>query len=134
MHAAECGRERDRDAQELRHIHRLAKQLIERLAAGVLEHQRHAAVVAGQGYWPDSPLGIQFGLEIMFMLEPLERLARGVFPDGLDQQDRVQAVTRAAVECELAPPQRRECIARKLRQKGLLSAPFGTQHPLWYSD
>ena len=46
---ADCGRERDRDAQELRHIHRLAEQLIERLAAGVLEHQRHAAVVAGQG-------------------------------------------------------------------------------------
>ena len=129
VHLADCGRERDRDAQELRHIHRLAEQLIERLAAGVLEHQRHAAVVAGQGYRPDSPLGIQFGLEVMFMFEPLERLTRGVFPDGLDQQDRVQAVARAAVECELASPQRREYIARKLRHKGLLSAPFGTQHP-----
>ena len=66
----------------------------------------------------------------MFMFEPLERLARGVFPDGRDQQDRVQAVARAAVECELAPPQRREYIARKLRHKGLLSAPSGTQQPL----
>jgi hypothetical protein len=53
------------------------------------------------------------------VFEPLEGIARGVFPGGHDDQDRVQAVAGASVESELALPQRREHVAGKLHYEGL---------------
>ena len=72
MHLAQRARERDRDAQEMRYIHRPAKQSIERLAARILEHQRHAAVVARQRDRPRRPVGVKFVLERIFVFEPLD--------------------------------------------------------------
>ena len=73
VHLAERRRERDGDAQELRHLQRPAEQAIERLAAGILEHQHRAAVVARKRERSHRPFSIKFGLEGIFVFEPLER-------------------------------------------------------------
>jgi hypothetical protein len=48
MHSAQRRRDRNRDTQEMRYLHWPAKQPIERRTAGILQHQRHAAVVVRQ--------------------------------------------------------------------------------------
>jgi hypothetical protein len=130
MHSADCIRERDRDAQELRYFQWSAEQSIERLASGVLEHQRHAIILATQRDWPRRPGSIKFSLERKFMFEPLDAPERRVFRS--DKQNRRQPVAGAPVEDELPLPQRREHIARKLHRKGLLprcpQRNFQTQH------
>ena len=46
MHPSEDSRQRNSDAQEFRYLQWLAEQSIERLSAWILQHQRHAVVVA----------------------------------------------------------------------------------------
>ena len=115
---AERRRERDRDAQEMRYVQRPAEQPIERLAAGILEHQRHAVVVVRQRDRSRRPVSIKFGLERIFVLEPLDATERGVFRGN--KQDRRQAVAGAPVESDVSLPQRREHVARELVHEGLL--------------
>lgn len=43
MHVTERFCERDRDPQKFRYFQRSAEESIERLAAGILEHERHAS-------------------------------------------------------------------------------------------
>ena len=118
MHLAERGRERDRDAQEMRHVQRPAKQSIERLTAGILKHQRRAAVVVRKRDGSRRPVGVKFGLERIFVFKPLDATERGFFRGN--KQDRRQAVAGAPVESDVALPQRRECVARELVHEGLL--------------
>jgi hypothetical protein len=118
MHSADRSRERDRDAQEFHYFQWSADQSIERLAAGILEHQRHAIVLPGQPDRPRRPRSIKFGFERILMFELLQATERGVFRG--DKQDRRQAIAGAAVEGEASLPQRREYVARKLRHEGLL--------------
>jgi hypothetical protein len=72
VHLADCRRERDRDAQKLRHIHRLAEQLIERLAAGILEQQRRSIAFAAKRERPRRPRGVERVPQFIFMGKAIE--------------------------------------------------------------
>ena len=118
MHPAERARERDRDAQEMRYLQWSAKQPIERRTAGILKHQRHAAVVVRQRDWSRRPVSVKFGFERIFVFKPLDATERGFFRGN--KQDRRQAVAGAPVESDVSLPQRREYVARELLHEGLL--------------
>ena len=79
------------------HLERSAKQAIEQLAAGILEHQRHAPIAMGESHRPRCPVRVERRPECVFVFEPLEGLARSVFPGWRDQQDGIQAVAGASV-------------------------------------
>src|ERR1700675_1101270 len=102
VHSAERTRERNRDAQEMRYVQRSAKQSIERRTAGILEHQRHAAVVVRQRDWSRRPVSVKFALERIFVFKPLDATERR-FLRG-NKQDRRQAVARAPVESDVSLP------------------------------
>ena len=102
MHLAERPRERDRDAQEMRYLQWPAKQSIERRTAGILEHQRHAAVVVRQRDRPRRPVRVKFSLERIFVFKPLDAIDRRLFSGG--KQDRGQAVAVAADRERCLPP------------------------------
>src|SRR5882762_5486875 len=95
-----------------------AKQSIERRAAGILEHQRHAVVVVRQRDWSRRPVSIKFGFERIFVFEPLDATERGFFRGN--KQDRRQAVAGASVESDVSLPQRREYVTRELLHEDLL--------------
>src|SRR5260370_24459278 len=118
MQLAERLRERDRDAQEMRYLQGSAKQSIERRPAGILEHQRHAAVVMRERDWSRRAVSIKFGLERIFVFEPRDTTERG-FLRG-NEQDRCQAIAGAPVEGDVSLPQQREYVAREFVHEGLL--------------
>jgi len=90
MHLAERPRERDSDAQEMQYMQWSAKQSIERRTAGILKHQRHAAVVVRQRDWSRRPVSVKFGFERIFVFKPRDTTERR-FHRG-NKQDRRQAV------------------------------------------
>ena len=94
------------------------QQPIDRRTPGILEHQRHAAIVARQRDWSRRPVSIKFGFQRMFMFKPLNATERAFFRGS--KQDRRQAVARASVESDVSLSQRREYVARKLLHEGLL--------------
>src|SRR5258705_3718469 len=100
MHLAKRACERDRDAQEMRYVQWSAKQPVEWCAAGILEHQRHAAVVVRQRDRSRRPVSVEFGFERMFVFEPLDASERGFFRGN--QQDRRQSVAGAAVDSDVS--------------------------------
>ena len=118
MHLAERRRNRDRDAQERRYVQWPAKQSIERHAAGILKHQRHAVVVVCQRDWPRRPVSVKFSFERIFVFKPLDATKRRFF--GGNKQDRRQAVAGAPVEGDVSLPQGRKRVARELTHEGLL--------------
>ncbi len=119
MHMAERPRKRDRDAQEMRYVQWPAKQSIGRRTAGILKHQRHAAVVARQHDRSRRPVSVKFGFERIFVLEPLDATGRA-FIRG-NKQDWRQAAAGAAVDGNVSLAQRREYVARELlRHENLL--------------
>ncbi len=118
VHLADGSRERDGDSQERRDLHRPAEQPIKRLAAGILEHQRHATIARSESHRPRGPVSVERISEGVFVFEPLEGLTRGVFPD---QQNRVEAVAGATVEGKLAFPQLREHVIGEFHHEGLAS-------------
>jgi hypothetical protein len=101
----------------MRYLQWSAKQSIERRTAGILKQQRHAAVVVRQRDWSRRPINVKFGLERMFVFEPLDATERGFFHGN--KQDRHQAVAGATVESDVALAQQREYVA-KARSPGLL--------------
>ena len=103
---------------ELRYVHWSAKQPIQRCTAGILKHQRHAAVVVRQRHRSRRPVGIKLAFERIFVFKPLDRTERGFFRGN--KQDRRQAVAGAPVESDVSLPQRREYVARELVHEGLL--------------
>src|SRR3984893_11913934 len=105
MHMAERPRERDRDAQEMRGVQWSAKQSVDRHTAGILKHQRHAAVVVRQRDWSRRPVSVKFGFERIFVFKPLDATERR-FLRG-NKEDRRQAVAGAPVESNVSFPQRR---------------------------
>jgi hypothetical protein len=115
MDPAERLRERDRDAQELRYLQWPAKQPIERRAAGILKHQRHALVVARQRDRSCRPARVKFGFERGFVFKSLDATERGFFRGN--KQDRRQAVAGATVESDVSLPQRREHVLRELHHQ-----------------
>ena len=106
----------DREAQEMRYVQWSAEQSIERLAAGILKHQRHAVVVARQRDRSRRPVSLEFGFERIFVLKPFDAIERGFFRGN--EQDRRQAVAGAPVESDVSFPQRRECVARRVPSRG----------------
>src|ERR1700754_1218925 len=88
MHMAERACERYRDAQEMRYVQWPAKQSIERRTAGILEHQRHTAVIVRKRDGSRRPVGVKFGLERIFVFKPLDTTGRAFFCGN--QQDRRQ--------------------------------------------
>ncbi len=122
MHLAERHRKWDCDAQEIRHIQWSAKQSIDRRTAGILEHQRHAVVVARQRDWSRRPVSVEFSFERIFVFKPRDATERGSFRGS--KQDRRQSVAEAPMESDVSVPQRREYVARELVHEDLL--PGGT--------
>jgi len=118
MHLPKRPHERDRDAQEMRYVQWSAKQPIDRRSAGILKHQRQAAVVVRQRDWSRRPVSIKFGFERIFVFEPLDATERGFFRGN--KQDRRQAVAGASVESDVSLPQRREHVTRELLHEDLL--------------
>ena len=119
VHPPDHGRKRDRDTQELRHVHRTPKHSLQRLAPGVFEHQGQPTLATNKLDGPRRPLGVEVSSESVFMLEPLERPGRGVFVRAGDQKDRLQAVAEAPVQREPTFLQRRELVSRKIHREGL---------------
>ncbi len=115
MQPAERNRERNGDAEESGHVERPAQQAIQRLAAGILEHQRHSPCARGQCHRARCPVTVEQSPQREFVFEPLEGLARGVFPGWRDQQDGIQAVAGTSVEADLALAKRRELVLGELR-------------------
>src|ERR1700686_4179458 len=118
MHLAERFRDRNRDTQEMRYLHWPAKQPIERRTAGILQHQRHAAVVVRQRDRSRRPVRIKFAFERIFVLKPLDASGRRSFRG--DKQDRRQAIAGTPVESDVSLPQRREYVAQELVHESLL--------------
>ncbi len=116
---AERSGERDSDAQEMRYFQGSAKQSIDRRTAGIRKHQRHAAVEVRQRDWSRRPVSVKFGLERILVFKPLDATQRSFF--RRNKQDRRQAIAGAAVESDVALPQRREYVARELVHEGLLA-------------
>src|SRR3982074_2124992 len=112
MHLAECPREWDRDAQEMRYVQWSAKQSIDRRTAGILKHQRQAVVVVRERDGPRRPVSVKFGFEGKFVFKPLDVTKRRFFRGN--KQDRRQAVAGASVESDVSLPQRREFVAQEL--------------------
>ena len=79
VHPSDHGRKRDRDPQELRHVHRTVKDSLQRLAPGVFEHQDQPTLATNKLDGPRRPLGVEVGSESVFMLEALQGARRGVF-------------------------------------------------------
>src|SRR5260370_30801892 len=95
-----------------------AKQSSDGRTAGILKHQRHAAVVVRQRNWSRRPVSVKFGFERIFVFKPLDATERGFFRGN--EQDRRQAVAGAPVESGVSLPQRREYVAQELLHEGLL--------------
>jgi hypothetical protein len=79
MHLAELPRERDSDAQEMRYVQWPAKQSIHRRAAGILKHERHAAVVVRQRNRSRRPISVKLRFECIFVFKPLDGTERCFF-------------------------------------------------------
>ena len=65
----------DREAQEAPHLHGLAEQPAERLAARVLEHQHGPTGIAHELQRPRRPRLVELILEFVFMRESIEARA-----------------------------------------------------------
>src|SRR5882757_10994514 len=100
----------------MQYVQWTAYQLIERRATGILKHQRYTAVIVRKRDRSRRPLGINFGLERIFVLKSLDATERGFFSSN--KQDWRQAVTRAPVSSDAALPQRREYVAREPVHEG----------------
>ena len=85
---SERPRQRNRDAQEMRYVQRSAKQPIERCAAGIFKHQRHAVVVERQRDRSCRPGSVKFGFERIFVFKPLDASGRAFIRSN--KQDRGQ--------------------------------------------
>jgi len=72
MQPAECRRDCDRKAQKLCDVQRAANQSVERLTAGILEHERHAIIVFRQRDWSCRPASVELVFERTFMFEPFD--------------------------------------------------------------
>jgi hypothetical protein len=94
MHAAQRPRQTDRDVQKMRYLQRSAQQQsIERRSAGILEHQRPAAVIVRQRDRPERPVSIKFGLERVFVFKPL---GRGPFRGNVSNRIRRSPILAVA--------------------------------------
>jgi hypothetical protein len=82
VHATDCSRKPDGNAQELGHIHRTDKHSLQRLAPGVFEHQDQLTVAMNKLDWPRRPLGVEVALESVLILEALQPPTLGVFVRG----------------------------------------------------
>jgi hypothetical protein len=103
MHAAQRARERDPDAQNFSECQGSTDQSIERFATGILEHQRHAVLVAGEFDRPRRPRTVEVGFECILMFEPLE--GRGQAVARGHQEYRHQAASEAPAKREVTLPQ-----------------------------
>ena len=91
MQLSERRRQRDREAQESRQLQRLAEQSIEGIAAGILQHQHPAAVVADERQRPRRPGGIELLRESELMLE-LSKSRGGLLRGDRGQQQKRHGV------------------------------------------
>src|SRR5258707_12156855 len=96
----------------MRYLQWSVKQSINRHTAGILKHQRHAAIAVRQRDWSRRPVSVKFGLERIFVFKPLDTTERRFV--SRNNQDRRHAASGAAVEAEIALPQWRQRVARKL--------------------
>ena len=96
--------ERNGDTEEFGHIHRVAEQVIERVAAWILEHQRRSTIATRECDGPRGPVGLEHSPQTVFMLDSPEGIVCCVLRAGDDQQDRVETFAGAAIEAQLAFP------------------------------
>src|SRR5260370_27667579 len=72
MQLAESHSDVDRRAQEVVRLQGRAEQMLERLAAGILEHQHGAAAFANQPEWTHRPRPVQLFLQSIFVSKTIE--------------------------------------------------------------
>ena len=82
VHLGDGVGKRDGDAQERRDIQRLAEQPLERLPAGVLEHQGGPDLATDESDRTRRPVGVEVNPQRVFMLDALERPGEGYSPVG----------------------------------------------------
>ena len=110
---AERGRQADGDAQERRDLPGLPQEPGQRLAAGVLEHERRPPAVTHQPQGPSRPGGVQLVPQRIGVLQPREAPRRGLGRRGGHHQERGRlAVAHAPGQDELPVlPQRLEHVS-----------------------
>ena len=91
MQLSERRRQRDGEAEELRQLKRLAQHPLEGIAAGVLQRQHPAAVVADESQRPRRPGGIELLRESELMLE-LSKSRGGLLRGDRGQQQKRHGV------------------------------------------
>ena len=74
MHPAERFGDRKREAQKALDFEPFPDERVERLAAGIVEHERHAVVTLREHERPCRPVAIELGPQRVFMFKPPYRL------------------------------------------------------------
>ena len=81
MRLPDGGRERDGKAQKGINGQKRADHAVERPAAGILEHQRHPAALIAQLQRTGGPGRVEFGTQLIFVLQPLDDRRRRMVMD-----------------------------------------------------
>src|SRR6476646_1206908 len=100
MKPADSHTDIDCQAQEKVHLERHAEQSLERLAAGILEHQHGPTAITNQLEWTHRPRAIQLLLQFIFVSETIEGGRCGMLRSGQHGQheSRVVAMTMSSAE------------------------------------
>ena len=91
VHPPECHGERYCDAEELRRFQRSPGKPVERLAAGIFEHQHGATAVAHELKGARRPRSVQLILQFVFVGEAIEARARRALRGRQNDQDGSRA-------------------------------------------
>ncbi len=86
MDLAQRGDDGDGEAQEASHLHRRAEQPLERLAAGILEHQYGPAAFMGEIQRQHRPSAIKLIFQAVFVGKAIEAGGCRVLRDGRHRQ------------------------------------------------
>ena len=89
----------DGEAQEASHLHRRAEQPVERLAAGILQHQHGPAAVADELQRPHRPRPVQLVLQAVFVSQAIQGRRCRMLRGGQHGQHGVPVAVGARAPC-----------------------------------
>ena len=126
---AEGRGDRDGEAQKAPHLHGRAEQSVERLAAGVLEHQHGPTAFAHELERPHRPRPVQLILQSVFVSEAIEGGGRRVLRGGQHGQHggrdrrRRQAPSSAEDAFAVLPQDLEATISTSAEPRGWIHLP-----------
>src|SRR5258706_10253763 len=100
MKPADSHTDIDCQAQEEIHLERHAEQSLERLAAGILEHQRGPAALTKQLEWTHRPRPVQLLLQSIFVSKTIQSGRRRMLRSGEHGQHESRGVAMAISSAE----------------------------------